>query len=237
MSTLGTIRANVRRNLGEASEQFYLNADLNVFIGQAFQNAYDVMITEGVGYFETSTLLAIVANQEAYDMTTLDPVFVKVSALERNTTIGTIPCRYSERRFEPNLTYYRGAMITYQPTYKMRGTDLILEPSPPASEAGTTTTGFKLDYVYVPEFPVFDSDDTFVFDASFPTFYEPLVILDATIQALESKDGMGGVSDISSFRKRYEDWYLKFTNSLNREEYPDSVAYVGQRYNDWPYEG
>lgn len=246
MAQLGTLRANVIRNIGGLGD-FYDPQDINVLIGEAYQHYFNVMTMEGAGYFETKVNLNLVGNVESIDLSdpaVLDPafpVFKEISSLERNTSLGTFPLRASERRFDNNLTYYRGAGLTYQPTYKMRGMLLILEPSPPSSETvtsvlGVSTTGLKLDYIYVPVFPVFDSPDDFEFNLSFSSVYDPMIVLYATIGMLEGKDAMGGVSDIASFRGRLEKWEQRFIDSLDRTEYPDSVSYSGQQYNDWPFD-
>jgi len=233
MSDLGTIRANVRRNLGETSAQFYQNAELNQYIGEGFKKYYRIMIQEGDGYFETTTNLALVADVEAIDLSVLDPVFNHISAVERRTTSGgTRPLIKSQRRYTSNSTFYTGVSDGYLPTYKLRGLNLILEPAPQQTEAASATTGLKFDYVYVPEFPVAGSLDAFEFDGSFSTVDEPLVELFATIRALESKDGMGGVSDISSFRDTLAELEATFRQGLERSEITEEVQYIGESYDD-----
>jgi hypothetical protein len=125
---------------------------------------------------------------------------------------------------------------SFVPTYRLQSLNLVLEPTPQVTEAASSTTGLTLDYYYLPTFPDSSSADSFTFEAQFPTIYEPMIELYATIAALETKDGMGGVSDIQSFRDRRSKWEEAFGDSLTRSEFPDRVQYSGGNYsNNWPY--
>ena len=72
----------------------------------------------------------------------------------------------------------------------------------------------------------------FEFDEDFNVIYEPMITLYATIAALESKDGMGGVSDIQSFRDRLSKWEFNFLDSLRTDETSDQVTYFGLDYSN-----
>ena len=233
-SQLSVIRGNVRRNLGETTARFYSDTELNQYIGEGYKNYFKLMVYEGEGYFEVSTYLSLVANQEAYSVAALNPPFFQISALERVLPQGTRPLEQSERRFRPNYTYSVGVGISYIPTFRMQSLNIILEPFPTFSETGGAGLGgLKLDYIYVPTFPSSSSADSFTFDANFSVTDEPLVELYATIAALESKDGMGGVSDISSFRDRLAKLEENFIENLTRYEAPDRVQYSGNNYSDF----
>ena len=232
MATLGELVANVRRNLGESSEQFYTDAELKQVIGEAYRRYAIYLINNGDGYFETTVNLSITAGDPVIPTSALDPVFYQVSALEKRTSVGTYPLRMNERRFKANSTFVVGSGDSYRPTWKLRSNNVILEPTPQTSEVAGDASGLKLDYYYIPIIPVFNSLNTFTFDSSFPTIWEPAVEVYATIAALESKDGMGGVSDINSFRNRLNDWDLNITNALSRSEYPDEVDYAGLDYDN-----
>jgi len=236
VSTLGAIRGNVRANLGEATPNFYLNTDLNRYIGEAYKKYSMLMLQEGDGYFQEQVTLPLVAGDPTVDVSALTPPFFSIARLERNTSTGTYPLKASERRFTPNSLILTGVGDSYRPTYRMRGLRIILEPTPQGSEAATSTTGLTLGYNYVPTFPTATSPDGFTFDTQYPVFFEPVIELYATIAAMESKDGMGGVSDIQSFRDRLAAQEKVFLDSLERTEYPDSVQYIGIDYanpNRW----
>lgn len=236
-STLLQIRNNVRRNLGEATSNFYANTDLNYYISVAYKKYTNLMIQEGDGYFVETINLGFTQNDPNIDISALDPPFFSISRLERNTSTGTIPLKASKRRFTPNSTLFSGVGDSYLPTYWEKSKKIVLEPTPqgtevPTSPTGTSQTGMRLDYNYEPDFPVATSPDSFTFDDNFLVVFEPLIELCATIAALESKDGMGGVSDIQSFRGRLASLEVDFMNSLERTEYPDSVQYMGQTYGN-----
>lgn len=238
-SQLSAIRGNVRFNLSDlnTTNPFWTNNELNYFIRLEYQKFYHLMVTEGEGYFETSVLLPLVANVPLISVAGLTPPFYDISALERNTTFGTVPLRPSERRFKPNYTLNSGVGQSYLPTYRMQGMNIVLEPGPTVSEPAAPGLGLKFDYVYIPTYPVFNSPDNFQFDENFPVASEYLIELGATITALESKDGIGGVADIQTFRDAYATGTKNFIDSLSRFEYPDSVDYYGQNYlnlNWWP---
>lgn len=232
MSTLATIRGNVRRNLQEVTANFFTTSELNQGIGEAYRHYVMIMLSDGEGYFETTTNLGFTANVETVSLAGLTPPYFSLSALERRVSYGTEPMRRYERRYEAMSNLGVTSGDGYIPTYKFRGMNLVLEPTPSSTEAGTSTTGLKLDYNYVPTFPEAGSADNFSFDDGFSIIYEPMIELYATIAALESKDGMGGVSDINSFRLRLKVWEDRFFNSLERDETPDSVDYIGNTYSN-----
>lgn len=231
MATLSTIETNVRRNLSSPGSTGYLSTDLRHFIGEGYRKVSMKMIEKGQGYFEVTTNLGFTANVESVDISALSPSFYLIARLERRVTYGTIPMKEVQRRFTSNLSLGTGAGDAYVPDYRLQSLNIILEPTPQFTEAGSATTGLKLDYVYIPTFPTASSIDSFTFDSNFPTFWEPLVELYATIAALESKDGAGGISDVNSFRARLAEWEDRLEDSLDRYEYPDQVQYMGVDYN------
>lgn len=244
MSDLVTIRNNVRRNLGETTPNFYQNTELNQVIGEAYRHYSLRMIDEGEGYFETFVYLGFTALTEAVSISSLSPAFFSVSQLYRVLSNGSlVPLRQDDMRFMTNSSVLTGTGDTYQPRWKLRGMNIILQPYPQSTEAAyvgapPATSGLKLDYNYIPTFPTSVSADNFTFDENFPIIFEPLIELYATIAALESKDGMGGVSDIQSFRTRLAQLEEVFESSLQRSEYPDKVQYIGTDFsniNNWRY--
>lgn len=189
------------------------------------------MIDEGDGYFETTTYLNLVSGTATISVAALSPTFYKLRLLSRVYTDGsTAPLKRDELR---NVIAYKYAVTGngYRPSYRMQGNNIVLTPPPAASETGSATAGLKLDYYYLPTFPDSSSADGFTFDAIFPTTYEPLIELQATIAALEAKDGMGGVSDIASFRGRRDEMQQVFLDSLDRDDNTEKVTYIGMNYS------
>lgn len=238
-SSLATLVNNCAIDLGDALSNgeaifgFYKETEYKKAIGEAYQHYSMLMIDQGEGWFETSTYLGFTALDEEVDLSSLDPPFFTVASLERVVTNGTVPLKESQRRFKPNFTVNTGTGDAYQPTYREQGLTLILEPQPQTTETGSSTSGLKLRYNFIPTYPTASSDDDFEFDSAFPIFFEPMVQLYADIVLLESKDAIGGVSDIQSFRGRLEKLEAAFMASLERTEYPDSVSYIGLDYSNF----
>lgn len=230
MSDLGTIRGNVRRNLGEVTENFYFDTDLNYYIGRGFRKYSIIMIDEGDGYFETLSYLNLVGGTATVSISSLSPVFYKLRLLSRVFSDGTT--RALQRDELRNVYAYKNAVTGdgYLPTYRMQGANIVLTPPPSVSETGSATAGLKLDYYYIPVFPTSSSLDSFTFDSIFPTIYEPMIELDATIGALEAKDGMGGISDIATFRNERDRLEKNFMDSLERDDNTEKVTYIGFDY-------
>lgn len=238
MSTLGTIENKIRANLGESVERFYSTSEMYGFIGEGYKFYVLKMIEQGEGYFETTENIGFTADDPEIDLeSALSATFFSIVSLERNTAQGTIPLEESRRRFKANSILQTGVGDGYRPTYKLRGNILVLEPRPRATEAGSDTTGLKLDFNFVPAFPDSVSSTNFSFDSQFPVMYETNIELWTTIAMMEAKDGMGGVSDINSFRLRLEKADEAFFDSLQRSEYPDHVVYVGDEYDSGQFWG
>lgn len=233
-SALSVIRGNVRNNLSEPTTENYTNAELNQYIGEAYKHYFELMKYNGEGYFETTTYISIIAGQSDYSVAALTPPFSLISQVEKVNPagfVGTTPLREDERRFRPNLLNFANSGTLYYPTYKMRGMNIVFEPTPQFSE----TNSILLSYVYEPTFPTSTSLDSFTFDSNFAVSNEPLIELYATIRALEAKDGIGGVSDINSFRVTLEKFEKTFIENLNRFEEPDRISYAGSSYSRGGY--
>jgi hypothetical protein len=235
-SALSVIRANVRRNLGETTPNFYTNAELNQYIGEAYQYYSMIMLDEGEGYFETHINLGFTSGSPYISVDNMTPPFYTISKLERwLSNSSSVPLRLNERRFKINTTIAVSTGDAYRPTYNQQGMSIVIEPTPTSTEApastGQVSSGLLLWYNYIPTFPVSNSADGFTFDSCFPIIWEPMIQLFATIRAMEGKDAMGGVSDISTFRETLGTWESRFMDSLERDETPESVEQMGMDYS------
>lgn len=228
-STLGALVTQASKKLGDTSVgQFFSSTDIKQAIGDSYRYYVMMLVNMGSGYFEVTTNLDIVANVETIDLSTLNPPFWKDCLLEKYVQNGRVPLEPYNRRYKFMSTIIVGSGNTYIPTYKFRGLNLVLEPPPGTSE----TAGLKLDYVSLPTFPDSSSADSFTFDQQFADIYEVNVVLRAVIKMLESKDAMGGVSDIATFRQELQALDLNFENSMMRDEIPDSIEYDGDDYGN-----
>lgn len=232
MSTLGAMVSNVRIHLQEGTQQFFEDADLKHFIGEGFRYYSLKMIEEGEGYFTTTSNLGFTANLDTVSLAALSPAFLSGSRLWRRVSEGLRVLQEAQNRNRDIINIGQGSGDAYLPEYRFRGTNLILMPRPLATEAASDTTGLLLEYNYVPTFPTSASADGTTFDTNFPTIFEANVELWAAICALESKDAMGGVSDIQTLRNRLAKLDEAFFDALQRSESPDFVEYVGGNYQN-----
>lgn len=235
MANLGALVLNVRRQLQATNvitELLLYNSEyLKQFIGEAYRHYAMRMLNEGQGYFETSVDLAITAQVPEIDLSGLDPAFKSVSVLYKRRTQDLYPMKRNEKRYQAIYNLGVGAFDSYIPDYNLRNLNLVLVPTPLASEPAGPVSGLKLEYNYIPIFPNFDTDDLFEFDVGFPTIFEPMIELYATIAALESKDAQGGVADIQSFRNRLANWEQHFADSMDRSDSAESIPYCGNDYS------
>jgi len=233
MSTLGTLVDNVRINLGETTARFYTDSEIKYQIGNAYKKYFNDISMAGAGWFQTKTTLALVNGDEEIDLDALNPTFKEIGKLSRNTSLGIIPMLDKRKRFQASYTTSTGTGDAYVPDYYIRGRHIILDPKPVASEAASDTTGLTLEYVYIPTFPTSSSNNVFEFDSNFTEDFEPMIELKATIGCLETKDGMGGVSDIQSFRGRLQELEAVFQEAITPDEQPDRIDYIGLNYPNY----
>lgn len=231
MATLGDMAANVARKLGDPLFQFFKAAEIKQAIGDSYRIYYMRLIREAEGFFETTQNLDIVSGESNISLTSLDQPFKGISQVWRYVTNGIIPLKQQENRFVSVYTLAVGTGDAYLPQYKQMGTNLVLYPPPGSSE----TNALKFDYVYIPTFPTSSSDDSFEFDANFPTVYEINVEIRAALKCLETKDVTGGLSDQSTFREELAELDKAFQESFENDEYPDSVQYKGINYRNGGY--
>jgi len=234
-STLGTLVANVALSLGDSALAFYTAPELKMYIGRSYKKYFMIMNEAGAGYFCTQINLGFTANSEELDLATLTPSFFNIKTLKRNTVIGTVPLDPSENRQSVVSPYLAGAGYLYQPSYRLRGMKLILEPQPmttevPTSATGLSTTGLCLNYISQPTFPTSASADNFTFSDNFPLAFEPVIELDAAISALEAKDVSGGLSDIQTLRNNRDIFEQTMNNNMERDENPLGIPYSGWDY-------
>lgn len=227
-SQLIVLETNVRRNLSDPlnAAPAYTSAEIRQYIGDAYKKYYRIMVNKGDGYFLKEGKISLVAGQSLYSLDVFNPVLMSIRSVERITAQGTIPLYERERMFRANYNFGTVSGPAYLPNYRMQGRFLKFEPTPQAAE----TDAMLLEYYYEPAFPDASSPNSFTFDTNFPQNFEPMIELNATIRALEAKDGIGGVSDISSFRLSLKEQEDSFEKVLHRMDYPDEVQRSGDNY-------
>jgi hypothetical protein len=233
-SPLSTLETHIRTNLQEATPNYYLEPDIFKSIGEAYRYYSMILLEQGEGYFvsPTPSYLNLVANTPNIDLSALSPVFFSVVSVERGTATGSIPLQRWGRRFKPNSTLLTGVGNGYLPHYQIYGNQLILEPTPTGSETGSSSSGLILRYNYIPIFPDNSSLGSFTFDAGFPTLFEPLVEIYATLDQIAGKELGGANVMVDKFEKALAKWEDRFMSSMKRSESPERVDYIGINYNN-----
>ncbi len=235
-SALSTLATNVKLTLSDPNLQLYTTAEIYAGIGKAYQKYSTIMLKDGVGYFQTHRNLSLVTSEEQITTSGWTPPFFSIVTLERRVSNGTQPLISDQRRWRPNITTSTGSGDSYLPTYKIRGTNIVLEPAPLSNEtvssatSFTETVGLFLIYNYIPTFPTSTSSSSFTFDDNFPAIYESMVEDYAALYCLENKDASGGVSDIATVRNRLAESEQQFLDSLITDDTPDHIVYLGQNY-------
>lgn len=226
MGTLAQLRQRVRNNLGEptvVTNGRFTNASIDNHVNEAYRQYQLELIENGEGNLLTKVFISIVANQEAY---ALPSDWVKTERLERSLTYGTIPLEYDKRPYATNPSYGITSGSWYLPTYRFRGKNLVLEPTPQFSE----TNGLVHEYAQLQPDLVADGGTP---HADFLTPWHDLLVLYATIAELEGKEAIGGVADIETFRVRLVAMEQRFRDSMEgRTEQREIVEPYGQRYDD-----
>jgi hypothetical protein len=226
--TLGELVTEISIIVGDkVVGEYFSPIEIKRAVGDAYRYYSMPLVMAGEGYFETTTNLNIVENQESISLASLTPSFWSVSVLWRKLSTGYQPLKKNEQRYKFISTIGIGAGDTYIPEYRHRGTNLILTPAPIAA----ATDGLKMDYVYIPTFPNQLSVDGFTFDVNFPTIFELNIKLRSAIKLLESKDAVGGVSDINTMKSELADADAYFQSTLTVNENPEAVEYQGLDYN------
>jgi len=224
MSTLIELVEKISLKVGdETVGEYYAENEIKNVIGESYRFYARRLKMRGEGYFETTANLSTVANQEYIDLTTLDPKLWTISTIYRVWGTTKYPLKKAENRYIQTSTT-GGSGSSYLPTYRFRSNRIILSPPPSATEADA----FFLEYVYIPEFPDLNSDEDFEFDANFPDIYEDNIILRSCVKLLESKDAVGGISDIATFRNELTEIDKDFDESINKDEVPDYIIWASE---------
>jgi hypothetical protein len=230
MSQISTLEAHVRILLQEVSQQYFFSTEIRQAIGEAYRHYALVMLDEGEGYFETAENVGFTAGVKSIALSSLSQTAFRISYIRRNLSNGQKKLKRSERRSRVS-TFMVGAGDGYLPTWKLRGNNIILEPTPTQTEAASDTTGLEVEYSFLPTFPDSASADGFTFDAGFSTIYEPMIEIYAAIYMIENKLANNAAIPTHDFGKRQAKWEKVFWDSLERDEDPDEIEYEGGDYS------
>lgn len=176
------------------------------------------MIESGEGDFcEEPETIDLVANQVSYNLATLMSFSpIKVRMVERKYSTQWVVLR----KWEKNTGSIDSTGVgsgEFFPSYRFTNTKLTFNMIPNFSEDDTVRIeGYKL--------PVEMSADADVPNANFHEAYHNLLVLWATVAALETKEAVGTAVDKGPFAGRLQAMEEQFIASMNnRSDCPESV--------------
>lgn len=245
MSDLGTIVNKCRIRLQSTSPSGILkfpSSELKLSIGESYSKYTLQLIENDCGFFKTTAYLPFEAYNQIVDLSGLDLLFYKTEILYRIFPDGTQkPITRKIGRFESDWASFLAGSYFMFSGYFEKGNNIQLIPRPNFSEAAWAgdsaypTSGLRLDYYYLPEFPTFDSDDSFEFDSNFPAILENLIVVDTCINVGMLNKGLtGGELGMQTWYNEREKWEEKLENYFNKNEAPMVITPYGQNFNT-PY--
>lgn len=151
---LQAIRDYVRADFNQSDVgSFIQEADIDRWVNEGYMNYSHRLMLSDEGYFEQTFGLDITANQEAVALPTVFDgrgKHMKTILLERVLSTERVPLRFHKRYNEANSTNGGVGGWSYLPTWKFRGNNIILEPTPTFTEAASATSGLLLTAQVMP---------------------------------------------------------------------------------------
>lgn len=151
---LKAIRDYVRADFNQSDiGSFIQEADIDRWVNEAYMTYSRKLMLTSEGYFEQLFPLDITAGQEAIALPTIFDgrgKHLKTILLERVLPTERIPLRFHRRYNEANSTNGGLSGWSFLPTWKFRGNNIILEPTPTFTEVATATTGLILTAQVMP---------------------------------------------------------------------------------------
>lgn len=243
MSDLGTIVEKCRIRLNEITERYFKDTELKLAIGSSYSKYTLDLIEHDCGFFKTTVYIGFEQYNEFLDFSEFELPYYKTEILARIFPTGEQqPIVKQMKRFASNWTSYVAGGFFMFDGYFEKGNGCQLLPVPNFTEtpwdeaAGTyATSGLRLDYYYMPEFPTFDSEDDFEFDVEFPTILENLIIIDTCINvALLNKSLKGGEMGMDAWYKELGAWEDRLQTYFKKNPGPSVIQPYGTNYNT-PY--
>lgn len=175
------------------------------------------LIESGEGYFANPPVVFnIVSGQNIYSLPSIlgyCPVHVRLVE------------RFYPNQWEVLSKWEKNTGTTYQlgvgsgswwPSYRFTGTNLVFNQIPNFGQTG----GVRIEAYDTPA----ELEAGQSFDANFPPVHYGLLVLDATCQALDTKEATGMVQDPELFRSRQKAREIRFEETLNnRSDARESV--------------
>lgn len=214
--TLARLLKETRIFLGQLKEDnsFWKDDELTLYINDGLRHYFTVIAEGGDGQFDTSTTLALVANQETVPLPT---DCYEVRALYIVQTDRNAILRYDNNITDSYTTLNNSGGNNYQPTYYFRGEDLVLRPMPNFSNPAALV----LEYTKFPETLITGGD---VLTKGISPIFKELVVKYAVYQAKLRESSVRGGDTYLPVQKHLSDLFQNFKNIANaRTKYPQFI--------------
>jgi hypothetical protein len=144
---LPQIRDNVRSEFNQAGASGFITpAEIDLWCNEGYYKYALMLMKASQGYFETTALRNIVANNELVELPhnfSNQPSLLSAVIVERVLSGSRVPLEYRKRYDQAVSTTGGASGESYLPTYDFRGNNLVLEPTPVSSENGGLRVVYK----------------------------------------------------------------------------------------------
>jgi len=215
------METRTRRNLGDktsGTNQRFAQQLIWDCINEAYMYYVGIMIDTGEGYFAMpAESFDIVANQYSYDLSSLlSYIPIKVKMVERIYSTEWIALQKWERNGGRFYDSGVGSGMWF-PSYRFLGQNLTFNQKPDFNY----TDGLRVEGYKVPALMVSGSESP---DSQFHYMWHNMLVLNATVACIESKEATGLVGDPEMFRTRLAKQEMQFMEVMDqRTESRESV--------------
>ncbi len=197
MSDLLQLRTRVREYLDESTAVYWTDPELNGWINQSYFYEYRLVAEAAEGYFTVVTTHNITATVAEIP---LPSDHWRTRLVERIYQTFTVPMRYFARNESANIISNTNFSGLYLPTFRFRGNNLLLEPTPDT----TIINAIRHEYLPQPVAMVIDTDTP---DAGFLEMWEEAVVLRAAISAKQKEEAVvNSGTDIGPLALQLQTW-------------------------------
>lgn len=151
---LPAIRDYIRADFSQDSVTGFVDEPmLDRWVNEGYMKYSHVLMLADEGYFEQTFGLDIISGQEEVPLPSLFDgrgAHLKTMLLERVLSNQRIPLTFHKRYNEANSTNGGLSGFSFLPTWKFRGSNIILEPTPTFTELASSTSGLLLTAQVMP---------------------------------------------------------------------------------------
>lgn len=192
---LGELRTAVRRKLAEGTVSGGVTGDafdndtIHQYINEAHRKYWVKMVEAGEGYDLTTADVNLVQGTRTYALANMGSTGAyKITRVWKVYSAGyKVELTYDERlgRTEYENTFVSSSASSYNPTYRLQGNNLYLEPPPDFNETG----GLKCEIIPYPSDLSSDSHTPAI-----PLIFHDLIVVRSTLSCQQQQELTGGMS-------------------------------------------